>query len=299
MSVLQTVVSGLTGALLSASPAWSAEEPPTFSRDVAPILYSSCVSCHRPGEIGPMPLITYQQVRPWVRSIRQKVVSREMPPWTPTRPMGPSRTTGRSASARLTSSTAGLRRWRPSGQPHGADEPAGLRGRLANRQAGFGLRTTRGVRGASNRHDWVQELQRADAFQGRRLGGGSGGPCQGLASRSSRGRDHPGARRQQAIERSGRPHAAAGRAGPRHVVGSRARADADGLGPLRQHRAPSGWLCRWRAAACVPSRTRETCPGGRCPEFLDALHDHALGRDRTKVGLIVAKTPPKARFSWA
>ena len=95
MSVRQMVVSGLTGVLLSASPAWSAEDTPTFSRDVAPILYSSCVSCHRPGEIGPMPLITYQQVRPWVRSIRQKWCPARCRPGTLTRPMGPSRTTGR------------------------------------------------------------------------------------------------------------------------------------------------------------------------------------------------------------
>ena len=54
---------------------------PTFAKDVAPILYASCVSCHRPGEMGPMPLITYQQVRPWARSIRERVASRDMPPW--------------------------------------------------------------------------------------------------------------------------------------------------------------------------------------------------------------------------
>ena len=53
----------------------------TFSKDVAPILYKSCAECHRAGEIGPMPLMTYKDVRPWAKSIREKVVSREMPPW--------------------------------------------------------------------------------------------------------------------------------------------------------------------------------------------------------------------------
>ena len=53
----------------------------TFTRDVAPILYSSCVECHRAGELAPMSLLTYKDVRPWARSIREKVVSREMPPW--------------------------------------------------------------------------------------------------------------------------------------------------------------------------------------------------------------------------
>jgi len=54
---------------------------PTFAKDVAPILYRSCVSCHRAGEVAPMSLITYEEVRPWAKSLKQKVVSRTMPPW--------------------------------------------------------------------------------------------------------------------------------------------------------------------------------------------------------------------------
>ena len=54
---------------------------PTFSKDVAPILYERCVACHRAGEVAPMSLMTYAQTRPWARSIKAKVESREMPPW--------------------------------------------------------------------------------------------------------------------------------------------------------------------------------------------------------------------------
>ena len=54
---------------------------PTFSKDVAPILYKNCVECHRPGAIAPMSLMTYDDARPWARAIKQKVMSREMPPW--------------------------------------------------------------------------------------------------------------------------------------------------------------------------------------------------------------------------
>ena len=54
---------------------------PTFSGDVAPILYRNCVSCHRPGEVAPMSLITYRDVRPWAGKIRERVVARAMPPW--------------------------------------------------------------------------------------------------------------------------------------------------------------------------------------------------------------------------
>jgi hypothetical protein len=58
-----------------------AAEDPTFSRDVAPILYENCVACHRAGELAPMPLRTYAEVRPWARAIKDKVVTRAMPPW--------------------------------------------------------------------------------------------------------------------------------------------------------------------------------------------------------------------------
>src|SRR5437016_4015317 len=53
----------------------------TFTRDIAPIFYNRCVECHRPGEIAPMSLMTYNEARPWARSIKEKVVGRTMPPW--------------------------------------------------------------------------------------------------------------------------------------------------------------------------------------------------------------------------
>ncbi len=53
----------------------------TYERDVAPILQKRCQSCHRPGEIGPMPLLTFEQARPWARAIREAVKLRKMPPW--------------------------------------------------------------------------------------------------------------------------------------------------------------------------------------------------------------------------
>src|SRR5262245_17949313 len=53
----------------------------TFAKDVAPILQRSCQSCHRPGQMAPMSLMTYQDVRPWARAIKQRVVERSMPPW--------------------------------------------------------------------------------------------------------------------------------------------------------------------------------------------------------------------------
>ncbi|MBK9316892.1 MAG: cytochrome c, partial [Acidobacteria bacterium] len=53
----------------------------TFSKDVAPIIQKNCQGCHRPGEVAPMSFMSYKDVRPWVKSIREKVLTREMPPW--------------------------------------------------------------------------------------------------------------------------------------------------------------------------------------------------------------------------
>src|SRR3979409_2143582 len=53
----------------------------TFTRDIAPILQRSCQDCHRPGSIAPMSLLTYDDARPWARSMKVKVASRQMPPW--------------------------------------------------------------------------------------------------------------------------------------------------------------------------------------------------------------------------
>jgi hypothetical protein len=59
----------------------TAQEAPTFTKDVAPILFKNCVVCHKPGESTPMSLLSYETARPWARSIKRRVVAREMPPW--------------------------------------------------------------------------------------------------------------------------------------------------------------------------------------------------------------------------
>jgi len=60
----------------------------TFTRDVAPILQKACQNCHRPGSVAPMSLLTYEDARPWARSIKQRVSTREMPPWYIDRTVG-------------------------------------------------------------------------------------------------------------------------------------------------------------------------------------------------------------------
>ena len=74
---------GLTLAFLAAATgALAATDAPTYSRDVAPIFFAKCASCHRPGEIAPMSLLSYREARPWARSIARQVQNRDMPPWS-------------------------------------------------------------------------------------------------------------------------------------------------------------------------------------------------------------------------
>jgi mono/diheme cytochrome c family protein len=69
-------------SLLSVAANKSAAPGVTFTKDIAPILFKNCAECHRPGEIGPMSLMSYQEARPWAKSIRERVVERTMPPWS-------------------------------------------------------------------------------------------------------------------------------------------------------------------------------------------------------------------------
>src|SRR5262245_38917512 len=59
----------------------AAAKAPTFTKDVAPILQDKCEACHRPDSIAPMSLVTWQEARPWARSIRARVSDHTMPPW--------------------------------------------------------------------------------------------------------------------------------------------------------------------------------------------------------------------------
>ena len=63
-------------------------QPVTFSKDVAPILQEKCQECHQPNSIAPMSLISYKESRPWARSIRERVITRQMPPWHIDRSVG-------------------------------------------------------------------------------------------------------------------------------------------------------------------------------------------------------------------
>src|SRR5215470_11460312 len=95
----------------------------TFYKDVLPILQDHCQSCHRPGQIGPMPLLTYAQARAKAKTISQMVRSRKMPPWFADPKYGhfandPSLTTGQ-----IETITKWAEAGAPAGDPHDAPAP--------------------------------------------------------------------------------------------------------------------------------------------------------------------------------
>jgi len=87
LCVLTGLLLASAGSLMAAPTDAQVPENPTFTRDVLPIMQTNCQDCHRPegldmgGMVAPMSLRTYEEVRPWARSIARKVTNREMPPW--------------------------------------------------------------------------------------------------------------------------------------------------------------------------------------------------------------------------
>ena len=79
----RTTVLALAPTVFVAASALSAQtsDGVTFTKNVAPIFVKSCMTCHRPGEIAPMSLLSYEEARPWAGSIKREVEGRAMPPW--------------------------------------------------------------------------------------------------------------------------------------------------------------------------------------------------------------------------
>src|SRR5688572_23662725 len=95
---------------------------PTFSKDVAPIVFAKCAGCHRPGEVAPMSLLSFKDVRPWAGAIREKVASRVMPPWHADRAYGTFRNNPSLTQAEIDTIVAWVNGGAPEGNPK--DTPA-------------------------------------------------------------------------------------------------------------------------------------------------------------------------------
>src|ERR1700674_2895548 len=89
--VQAAIVATLGVGLVLTMTAMAADNPVrqvTFSKDVAPIFQAKCQECHQPNSIAPMSLITFQEARPWARSIKERGAARQMPPWHIDRGLG-------------------------------------------------------------------------------------------------------------------------------------------------------------------------------------------------------------------
>ena len=95
--------------------AWAAQAAPTFTKDVAPILYRNCVACHRPGEVAPMSLLDYKSARPWAKAIREAVLKGKMPPWFADPKYGHFSNDARLSAPEIETLTA----WADAGAPEG------------------------------------------------------------------------------------------------------------------------------------------------------------------------------------
>ena len=121
MALTLTVLAAASALL--ASPIFAAAvdvEQPNYVENVAPLLHENCVSCHRPDEIAPMSLRTYDEVRPWARSIAKSVRQRDMPPWDADEGYGPFTNDTSLSEHEIETITT----WVLSGAPRGeGDEP--------------------------------------------------------------------------------------------------------------------------------------------------------------------------------
>ena len=122
--VLPLVAAGVLIPGLASAGGQDTVDDVTFTKDVLPIMQRACQQCHRPGAVAPMSLLTYDEVRPWARAIRDKTAQREMPPWFVERNVGVRRF---KEDASLTDEEIALiGSWVAAGAPRGnpADAPA-------------------------------------------------------------------------------------------------------------------------------------------------------------------------------
>jgi hypothetical protein len=109
----------VVGSLLAAANL-AASDSPTFYKDVLPILQANCQGCHRPGEVAPMSLLTYESSRPWAKAIKAAVMKKQMPPWFAEPGYGHFENERRLSDQAI----ATLASWADSGAPAGAEKDA-------------------------------------------------------------------------------------------------------------------------------------------------------------------------------
>ena len=251
---------------------------PTFTHDIAPILYTNCVECHRAGEIAPMSLITYAEVRPWAKGIVRQVSDGVMPPWHADAPHG----TFRNERGLTAAQKDLIERWAAADAPEGnpadlppvptftsgwgigqpdaifemqEDYPVPANGTIEYRALLHPDELHRREMAAGDRGAAGQSIARASRARVLRDASGWSAHAAGAAAQSA-GQPHHGR------ARSGQP--AAARRQRRQSSAGHLRAWDEAAGLSRRHSAASA--ARWRAASA------------------DALHGEWQGGHRSHPG---------------
>ena len=120
MRAVFAFAAGALAVVVSAAPVSAQSTPPTFYKDVLPILQNNCQTCHRSGEVAPMSLISYEDARPWARSIKTKTQAKQMPPWFADPDYGLFSTERKLGSGQI----ATLSAWADAGAPAGNPKDA-------------------------------------------------------------------------------------------------------------------------------------------------------------------------------
>jgi hypothetical protein len=110
----------------------------TWSKEISRLVYQHCATCHRP-EGRAMPLLTYEQARPWAKAIRDEVLNRRMPPWDPVKGVGQFRNDPSLSQAEMDLLVSWVEGGAPEGDPIYLPEPPNVVEPLAGEPAGKGI----------------------------------------------------------------------------------------------------------------------------------------------------------------
>ncbi len=144
--------------------------PPTFTKDVAAILQKNCQTCHRPGEGGPFPLITYDQVKPMAPSIKRVVSQKIMPPWFADPKYGHFSNNRSLAQKDIATLVQWANNGAIEGDPKDMPPPAEFPGWLGNSEARRRFPTREAVQHSCQRHDRISVHDRSHRIQRRQVG---------------------------------------------------------------------------------------------------------------------------------
>jgi hypothetical protein len=140
----------------------------TFNKDVLPLLQKNCQSCHRPGEVAPMSLMTYTDARPWAKALKTAVVARKMPPWFADPNVGHFANDRRLSDADINTLVA----WVDGGAPEGdtKDKPAARTFEDGWNEARCDRRDAERLPGEGDRHDQLPVHSGEGELSGRHVG---------------------------------------------------------------------------------------------------------------------------------